>query len=77
MAQHLQTCKGSMQHGFTKGKQQQSMANFKAKAKVDKAWQGVRRWLLPCPTLDAPVWASNKATILLAKNSGQIDPKLK
>ena len=75
MAQHLKTCKGGMQHGFTKSKQQQSMANFKARAKANKAWQGVGRWLLPRPTLDAPAWASNGLKILLAKSGGQINLK--
>ena len=76
MIQHLKTCKEGMQHGFIKGKQQQGMANFKAKAKEKKARQGVGRWLWPRPTLDAPAWASNKLRILLAKNGGQIDSKL-
>ena len=76
MAQHLKTCKEGMHHGFTKGKQQQSMANFKVKAKEKKTRQGDGRWLQSRPTLDTLAWASNKLTNLLAKNSGQINSKL-
>ena len=72
MVQQLKTCKEGMQYGFIKGKQQQGMASFKAKAKAE---QGVGRWLRSRPTLDAPAEASNRLKIHLAKNSGQIDPK--
>ena len=66
-----------MQNKLIKGKQQQGMASFKAKAKEDKAQQGVGHWLLPRPTLDAPSCASNKSGNFPARIDAQIDSKWK